>query len=187
MNRIAATILVSTGLSLSVSMGAVMADDAPTLESFRKCAAITGDAERLACFDQAAAGFDFDKAKESLNEAKRLRQEAKVLKEEKRKLAEAEKRREAELEAQRTEEFGKADAEVRTVDRVESAIKRVIEPRVGGKYLVLENGMVWQIVDGGRTGPVKEGMAVHINKTAFGGYLLTFELTRRTFRVKRAN
>lgn len=187
MNRIATAILASAGLSLSVSMGQALTDDTPTLESFRKCASITEGAKRLACFDKAAAGFDFEKATASLNEAKRLREEAKTLKEEKRQLAEAEKRRKAELEAQRTEEFGKADAEVRTVDRVESAIKRVIEPRVGGKYLVLENGMVWQIVDGGRTGPVKEGMAVHINKTAFGGYLLTFELTRRTFRVKRAN
>ncbi|WP_286828908.1 MULTISPECIES: hypothetical protein [Kordiimonas] len=187
MNRIAATLLASTGLALCVSIGPVTADDTPTLDNFKKCAAINDDAKRLACFDKAAAGFDFEKATASLNEAKRLRAEAKTLKEEKRKLAEAEKRREAELAAQRTEEFGRADAEVRTVDRVESAIKRVIEPRVGGKYLVLENGMVWQIVDGGRTGPVKEGMAVHINKTAFGGYLLTFELTRRTFRVKRAN
>lgn len=187
MNRIAITILASTGLSLSISMGLAKADDQLTLESFKKCASITENSKRLACFDKAAASFDFEKATASLNEAKRLREEAKMLKEEKRQLAEAEKRREAELEEQRTEEFGKADAEVRTVDRVESTIKRVIEPRVGGKYLVLENGMVWQIVDGGRTGPVKEGMAVHINKTAFGGYLLTFELARRTFRVKRVN
>lgn len=187
MNRISGAILVSTVLTLFGAASSAAAEDTPTLEAFKKCVALKNDANRLACFDKAAAGFDFEKASASLKEAKQLKEEARTLKEEKRKLAEAEQRRQEEREALRTEEFGKADAEVRTVDRVDTTIKRVIEPRVGGKYLVLNNGMVWQIVDGGRTGPVKEGMAVHINKTAFGGYLLTIEVARRTFRVKRVN
>ncbi|MFC4346227.1 hypothetical protein ACFO5Q_00015 [Kordiimonas lipolytica] len=187
MNRIAATILVATALTLCGTADNAAAEDTPKLETFKKCVTLKDDVSRLACFDKAAAGFDFEKASASLKEAKKLKEEARTLKEEKRKLAEAEQRRKEEVEAMRTEEFGKADAEVRTVDRVDTTIKRVIEPRVGGKYLVLNNGMVWQITDGGRTGPIKEGMAVHINKTTFGGYLLTIELARRTFRVKRVN
>lgn len=172
---------------LSGGAFAVQAEDAPSLDAFKQCVSIQDDAARLACFDRAAAGFDFTEAAKSLKEADALRAEAQQLKQEKKALAEAKRQQDAAMEAKKTEEFGKRDAEVRTVDRIDTTLRRVIEPRVGGKVLVLANGMVWQIDDGGRTGPLKPGMELHINKTAFGGYLLTFELSRRTFRVKRVN
>lgn len=160
---------------------------APNLDAFKACATIGDDEARLACFDNVASGFDFERAEAALEEASRLKAEAEQLRQEKQALAQEQVRREAELEAKKVTEFGKKDAEVRSVDQINTELKRVIEPRVGGKVLVLANGMVWQIQDSGRTGPLKPGMVLRIKKTALGGYLMTFELTRRTFRVKRIN
>lgn len=179
--------IVTVGVSLLLTAVAAQADDAPSLEAFKACAQITDDADRLGCFDRVAAGFDFAKAEAALEEASRLKAEAEQLRVEKQALAKAQAEREEELAAMKVEEFGRKDAEVRTVDQVNTELRRVIEPRVGGKVLVLANGMVWQILDGGKTGPLKPGMTLRIKKTSFGGFLMTFDLTRRTFRVKRVN
>ncbi len=160
---------------------------APSLDAFKACATIGDNRDRLACFDKVASGFDFERAEAALKEASRLKAEAEQLRQEKQALAREQARREAELETKKVTEFGKKDAEVRSVDQINTEVKRVIEPRVGGKVLVLANGMVWQIQDGGRTGPLKPGMTLRVKKAALGGYLMTFDLTRRTFRVKRVN
>lgn len=171
----------------TASIAAQTEGKAPSLDAFKACATIGDDGARLACFDKVASGFDFERAEAALEEASRLKAEAVQLRQEKQALAEQQAKREAEFEARKVTEFGKKDAEVRSVDQINTELRRVIEPRVGGKVLVLANGMVWQIQDGGRTGPLKPGMTLRVKKTGLGGYLMTFDLTKRTFRVKRVN
>ncbi|GHF10337.1 hypothetical protein GCM10017044_00020 [Kordiimonas sediminis] len=165
---------------------------APNLKAFEMCVSVESDLERLACFDAAAKTFDFKKTQKVLDnsahiqkEAERLRAEAKAARDAEQRLkAEAEAKAKA-LEAQKKEEFGRADAEVRTVDLIEDEILRIHKPKVGGIVLMLKNSQVWQQVDGNRPGRIVPGMKVKIKKTRMGGYLMTIELSGKVIRVKR--
>lgn len=186
-----------------------MADgDKVNLESFRACASIQSDTARLACFDKAAKGFDFDKADAKLAEAEELKRETARLKaeakaeaehkqaEQKRLAAEekaradAEAKRIAELEAQKREEFGKRASELEEKDELttlSSAITRTLKPQVGGLVVFLGNSQVWQIIDSKRPGPMKTGTKVRIEKSFAGGFFMINEDTGRSVRVKRLN
>jgi len=98
------------------------------------------------------------------------------------KAAEEEKARQLAL---KKDEFGKADAEVKTVDVIETEIKKMRKPRVGGVVFMFVNNQVWQQADGDHPGRIKVGMKVRIRKTMMGGYVMTILKTRKVLRVKR--
>jgi hypothetical protein len=184
--------MVPVVLAMMIAIPPSIADDSPSLKSFEKCAHIEGNMKRLACFDDAASNFDFKRAEAALAEsvqlkaeAERLRAEAETARRaEEHLLAEAEARKAA-VEAKKREEFGKRDAEVRTVNLIEDEILRIKKPKVGGLIIMLKNSQVWQQVDANRTGPLKPGMEIRIKKTMMGGYLMTIKLSRKVIRVKR--
>jgi alanyl-tRNA synthetase len=160
-------------------------DTAADLQAFKTCATITDNAKRLACFDKASSVFDFVKVTKVLKEAKSLKKEAEKAKAKVKELAKEAADKEKALAAKRVDQFGQKDAEVRTVNLVETEILKVKKPRVGGIVIMLANQQVWRVVGGDTPGPLKPGMKVKVRKTRMGGFLLTVELTRRTLRVKR--
>ncbi|MCJ9430440.1 hypothetical protein K6118_15200 [Kordiimonas sp. A6E486] len=113
-------------LTLGAASTAVRADQPTDLQAFRSCAAIKADSDRLACYDKAAAAFDFDGTKKRLNEATKLKAEADRLRAE----AEARKaettRLKAEAQARKAEADrlkAEADARKAEADRAEAAEK----------------------------------------------------------------
>jgi len=85
---------------------AARADQPADLQAFRACAAIKSDSARLACYDKAAAAFDFDGTKKRLDEAKKLKAETDRLR------AEAEARK-AETERLKAEAQARKDEAAR--------------------------------------------------------------------------
>ena len=155
------------------------------LQAFKACVAISNNSKRLACFDKASAVFDFDKTTAVLEEAVTLKKEATKAKAKVKQLAKAAEDQKKALKAKRTEDFGKKDAEVKTVDVIETEILRVRKPKVGGLIFMFTNNQVWRQADGEIPGRIKPGMKVRIKKSRIGGYLMTIKISRRTLRVKR--
>lgn len=87
----------------------------------------------------------------------------------------------------RVDEFGKKDAQVKTVKSIETTIKEIIRPKRGGIVFVFDNGQVWRQADGDHPGRIKNGMKVRIRRTTMGGYVMTIEISRKSLRVKRIN
>jgi regulator of replication initiation timing len=215
--------LVQMGLSLALAVmvsAAGMADEAASdLEAFKACATINDNEERLACFDKAAAVFDFDMAQSRLKEAEKLRAETERLKvqaaseraeadrlrltaekeaarlraeaerekAEKEAVIEAERQRQADLQALALEEFGQRGATDGGFSEITSTVVATKKPAAGGLYIKLENGHIWQNVDSAKPGRVSAGMTVRIQETDMGGLFMTVEETGKSFRVKRMN
>lgn len=120
-------------------------------------------------------------------EAARLRAEAEREKAEKEAVVEAERQRQADLLALAREEFGQPGATDGGFSEITSTVVATKKPTVGGLYIKLENGHIWQNVDSSKTGRVHSGMRVRIQETDMGGLFMTIEETGKSFRVKRMN
>ena len=120
-------------------------------------------------------------------EAARLRAEAEREKAEKEAIIAAEEQRQADLQALALEEFGQPGATDGGFSEIRSTVVAIKKPSVGGLYIKLENGHIWQDVDTAKTGRIKPGMAVSIQETDMGGLFMTIEETGKSFRVKRMN
>jgi regulator of replication initiation timing len=189
------------------------------LEGFKACATIADNEKRLACYDEAAAVFDFEMAQSRLQEAAKLRAETERLKAqaasekaeadrlrlaaekeatrlraeaerekaEKEAVIEAERQRQADLQALALEEFGQPGATDGGFSEITSTVVATKKPTVGGLYIKLGNGHIWQNVDTTKPGRVSAGMTVRIQETDLGGLFMTVEETGKSFRVKRMN
>ena len=212
-----APVLFIGAVAFSSATGADDSGD-HNMESFRKCAPISDDAARLACYDKAASVFDFAKAKAKLAEAAHLKAETERLKAEaarekatadklkaaaeqetarlkadaareraqKEAVVAAEEQRQADLSALALEQFGQPGADQSDLSEIISTVIATKQPKVGGVYIKLENGHIWQLVDG-KAGRLKSGMTVRIQETNLGGLFMEIEETGRSFRVKRVN
>lgn len=120
-------------------------------------------------------------------EAARLRAEAEREKAEKEAIIAAEEQRQADLQALALEEFGQPGATDGGFSEITSTVVATKRPSVGGLYIKLENGHIWQNVDNAKTGRINPGMTVRIRETDMGGLFMTVEETGKSFRVKRMN
>lgn len=59
------------------------------------------------------------------------------------------------------------------IDRIEATVARVRPLQGGQREVVLDNGQVWRVTDGGSRGPLSAGDAISIRRTFAGGYLLS--------------
>lgn len=179
-------LMTGAGLWFAVPTAYAQADNGD-LAQFKACAQIEDNKERLACFDAAAATFDFAKAKQNLKEAATLKAEAAKLKEENRQRRLAEEQRDADLAALALEEFGQRGATDGGFREIKSTIVATKKPGIGGLYIKLENGHIWQNVDKRSAGSFSPGTAVTIKETSLGGLFMSMEGSSRSIRVKRVN
>ena len=210
---------MGTCLALVVAASAFAEDGKANLAAFKACASISNNAERLACFDKAAAAFDFEHAQTKLREAETLRAETERLKAraasvkaeadrlrmaaeqeaarqraeaerekaEKEAIIAAEEQRQEDLRVLALQEFGQPGATDGGFSEITSTVVAIKKPTVGGLYIKLQNGHIWQNVDDSKTGRVKPGMNVRIQETDMGGLFMPVEETGKSFRVKRMN
>ncbi|MCB1684632.1 MAG: hypothetical protein KDI31_09105 [Pseudomonadales bacterium] len=158
--------LVAPATILMVSSAPVLAIE--WREEIARCAAVVGTAERLACFEALAMISDEDPST-SLPPPIKDR-------------AESADQSAIELPTEEaltsTDRFGRetlpatakpSEDELDSIDSV--LVKLVRRPR--GEYLFeLANGQVWTEISTGR-GQFSEGTPIHIERTTFGGYMLS--------------
>lgn len=114
------------------------------------------DAEaRLACYDRA-----FPPVAEALGAAPVQRSEDEL-------------RQEFGLTMRELEERKPEADRAPQIDRIEATVARVRPLQGGQREVVLDNGQVWRVTDGGSRGPLSAGDAISIRRTFAGGYLLS--------------
>jgi len=59
------------------------------------------------------------------------------------------------------------------IDRIEASVALVRPLQGGQREVVLDNGQVWRVTEGGSRGPLSAGDAVSVRRTFAGGYLLS--------------
>lgn len=163
-------------LSLSGVSGAARAQDGagqrpPLLESLLACRGITAEAERLACFDRAAAAFETAEASGEVTvvdqaQARRTRQRLFGL----------------DLDTVRL--FGNLRNDA-PVEAIETTLVRARQDGRGVWTFVLADGSTWLQVDAERlTARTTAGAPVRIRQAAMGSYLLSVN-GARSLRVRR--
>lgn len=165
---------------LVVMIGAALAAGAadspktnPLIEALARCPAITADAERLACFDAAAA---------RLVAAERARELVVVSKDEVKKT----RRSLFGLAIDENDVFAGRDAPADRIDRLETTIAGA-GPVGGDKWsLVLTEGGRWRTTEGWANARPKPGMAVTIKRGPLGSYMLSAK-GERAVKVLRVN
>ncbi|WP_143006722.1 hypothetical protein [Aquimonas voraii] len=76
--------------------------------------------------------------------------------------------------SERQVELSKPEAErASQVDRIEAVVAAVRSLKGGQREVVLENGQIWRVTEGGVRGPLRSGDIVNIRRTFAGGYLLS--------------
>ncbi len=160
-------------------------DEAEKLEAFRECVTYEDNDERLACYDAAARGFDFEAASKSLVEAKRISDEAEQLKIEAEARAIADAKRAIEEEKKRLNDFGKTTPDKNRLNVIKATVVRIRPGKVTGTYVMLDNSQVWQQTSGKNIYNLKVGMTVTIKRGLVGGFMMTIDKTRKVVRMKR--
>ena len=169
-------------------------DEAASVFNFERATARLQEAERLRAETtrlKAVAATERAEAERlrvaTEKEKERLRAEAEREKAAKEAVIAAEEQRQADLAELALEEFGQRGATDGGFSTITSSIVATKRSAIGDLYMKLENGHIWQVVDNGKPGRVKPGMAIRIDETEMGGLFMTIEETGRTFRVKRVN
>ncbi len=182
MRRVATVLLLMSPLAPAQAQGAA---------DLARCVAIARDADRLACYDAAVA--DSSPEARAASEV-RARETARIAAEEAAVAAAAAKARAAaEVEARR-EAFGAENVTSRPervkpradeIREVEAGVTELLTNMSGLGVFLLDNGQMWRQADTQSLPNVRVGDRVKINKTALGGYNMTFLKQKRAALVKR--
>lgn len=140
------------------------------LEGTHRCAAVVGDAARLACYDQAFGGPDSNVAPSVAAVPS------------------------AAVATQAREEFGLSEAAKRARDpekaretmpeSISAVVAKVVRRPTGESIVTLENAQVWEQAEPGTTVLLKAGDSVTIRRAALGSYVLVTP-SRAAVRVRR--
>lgn len=137
-----------------------MAQDAPPMQAFERCAAIIDDGERLGCYDRAVAAVSA-----SAGAAVQQRQAA---------AAEAQAAEAARQQAARDQAFGRES----TGERDEHLVATVSDVSVGRDrrtIVTLDNGQVWRQGEGISNLLLRPGREVTIKRGSLGSYRMVSE------------
>lgn len=160
------------------------------------CIAIARDADRLACYDAAAAKVS--PAARAASEA-RARESARIAAEEAAVAAAAAKAK-AEADAvaaaaARRQAFGaegvtsrgaaRFEPEPGEIIQIEAGIAEILTNRSGLGVFLLDNGQLWRQVDTGRLPNPRVGDRVEVERASLGGYQMRFLRQKQVVRVKR--
>lgn len=127
------------------------------------CRAVTADAERLACFDKAAATID----------QAATRGEVIMIDREQAQVA---KRQAFGLSLPKLPSLFSGDAATATVDAVTGVIASARQDASGAWTVRLEDGQVWSQIDSGANfRDPKPGMPVRIRKASLGSFLMVID------------
>lgn len=156
------------GMASLVSLAAhpaAVASPASTAELSRQleaCRAILQDRRRLECFDAIDPGSRAAQSPAAVTDS-----------------------RDAQAERFGDEFLRRERADDRAVVESISAVLKRVETRPRGEYVFyLDNGQVWTELEKGRA-RYRQGMAVDIERTPLGAYMLSTESGGRATRVKR--
>jgi hypothetical protein len=176
---------------------------APSVDAVLACANIRSDAERLACYDKAAATLSPEIAK--LNEAREkaareAAREAAAKAQEEARLAAAKAAADKQAAEQRAakaqvDAFGastvapdkrpaKAQGE-EALDTLQATIKEILRGPLGELIVVLDNDQIWRQTEPGTLPVVRVGDQVTLKKRLLSGFFMTLERQRRTIAVRR--
>ncbi len=164
------TMLASAGPAMAQSPGAKRAG---VLEAAVACRAITGDRERLACYDRAVAALDKAEAADEVvvldkSQVQETRRSLFGLSLPKIRIFGGEKR---------------GDTQLQTLDAVVASTTRDQDGRL---IFTIADGARWHQIDDRPSSRVKRGTKVQFRRAAFGSYFAGFEGTT-SIRVKREN
>ncbi len=159
------------------------------LADMAKCADIASSAERLQCFDTAAAGA---KTALSAPAAAPVQQQAAVQTEEKDEGGGVLSWFGLSRPVTKSEEFGKPPAPVagpKEITEISAGVLELAKNAYGRSIFILDNGQVWKQIDGDQTevDDPKSGetMKVSIETAIFGSYALRIEGHRGIVKVRR--
>ncbi|MFN7177322.1 MAG: hypothetical protein ACK4MX_10600 [Thermaurantiacus sp.] len=160
---------------------------AQSVQPFVDCSAKVDDADRLACYDAAAAALSAD----ARRIAAQREQERKVAAEA-RAIAEAKAAADAAAAAEQAQadRFGSEGLRIgrggdERVDRLTATIGELLTDRGGRAVMVLDNGQMWRQTEGLSLPPVRANEAVEIRRGAMGSYRATLTRIGRSFSVVR--
>jgi hypothetical protein len=157
--------LVTAAVAVCAALGSspVRAATGSLNEALRKCAAITADDERLACFDAAAKRLE---APTPATPPARTPEE--------------------QFGAPKAPPPPAADKppEPPPIDRIDATVAAVAKRPNGELVVTLSNGQVWAQVPSGTTFRLNVGDEVSISRGMFGSYILSTE-AKRSIKVTR--
>ncbi len=176
-------LVAAAPLAAAVAAGPALAQP---VKPFLDCSARPDDAERLACYDAAAAAISAE-AREIAARRDRERAaaaEARAAAEASAKDAAEASARQAQVERFGSEGFRIGGSEDR-VNQLAARVQEALTDGVGRAVLLLDNGQMWRQTEGFSVPTVRTGDEVEIRRGAMGGYLLTVMRIRRTIPVRR--
>ena len=184
-------------LTATIAAPAALAEPAgPDGTDVLRCAAIVGDADRLACYDGIAAAMSADAARlvaERARAAEQAQAQAAA--------AAAQASRDAEAAAAKARETAAVESfganalpetrkpasvqDAPRLDQLDAVIVEMFSDSSGRLVFVLDNDQMWRQIDGGNLPTLRAGDAVAIKRGAFGSYRMTLVQQRRTISVRR--
>lgn len=167
--------------------------EASGLAPFLACAAKADDAERLACYDAAAASVSAEARALAAERARARRAAEQARAEEAARRAAEEAARAA---AAQVDRFGReslpagrgepgAAPAAAPLERLSARVGEALLDQRGRTVFLLENGQMWRQTEGTLLPPVRPGDAVEIARSALGGYRLLLPRVRRSVPVVR--
>lgn len=167
--------LATAGLLLAAMASSSTAHAQEEPDPYAPCAAMSDDAQRLACFDATFA----DQRVVRAEEAERRIEEARLA--EQRAIEEARA-----AEERRIAEFGMHNDEEEEEMTITSAVVDVFTDGLGNRLITLENGQMWREVNGSsmRASP-RAGWIAEVERHWSGAYTMRFEGRRGFIRMDR--
>lgn len=167
----AALLLSAAGAAYAQTRAPAATDRAEALKQLSACRAIADDAQRLACFDQAAAGIESAERSGELVVMDRGQ-----VREAKRSLFG--------FDVSGLNFFDRGDQPVQ-VDNVSLTVERAYRADGGKWVMVMTDGQVWRQIDNEQVAaPPKKGSRAEIRRAALGSYFLNID-GQRAVRARR--
>ncbi len=156
---------------------------AQSLDTLKSCARISGESERLACYDTAVAAIDATLAAELATRKREA--EARAM--------EAKRLAAIKAEQDKIDSFGAGNlpkasqpaSMTATADEIKAKIDTILSTGYDRIVVMLDNGQIWSQTEGKSLGTVKPGDEVEVKRGALGSYRMRLLRLNRVIQVLR--